>query len=150
MRVGEVCNREVIIANRGDSVLEAAKLMRRHHVGNLIAVEEREGLRRPVGILTDRDLVVEILAREVDVNAVAVGDAMSADLLTAVEDEDFMETVKRMRAAGVRRAPVVDRQGALIGILAVDDVLELVTEELADLVAIIAREQRTERERRPG
>lgn len=150
MRVGEVCNREVVIADRADSVLEAAKLMRRHHVGDLVAVEEQAGRRIPVGILTDRDLVVEVLAREVDPNAVCVGDAMSGELLTAVEAEDFMETVKRMRQAGVRRMPVVDAEGGLVGILAVDDVLELIAEELTDLVGIVAREQRAERTRRPA
>lgn len=150
MRVGEVCNREVIVANREESVLAAAKLMRDNHVGDLVVVESQAQRRAPVGIITDRDLVVEILAKEVDPNAVIIGEAMSEELVTAAEDEEFMAVVKRMRQRGVRRVPVVDAQGGLVGLLAVDDVLDLIAEELADLVGIIVREQRYERERRPA
>ena len=123
MRVGEVCNREVIVANREESVL-AAKLMRDNHVGDLVVVESQAQRRAPVGIITDRDLVVEILAKEVDPNAVIIGEAMSEELVTAAEDEEFMAVVKRMRQHGVRRVPVVDAQGGLVGLLAVDDVLD--------------------------
>lgn len=150
MRVGEVCNREVIVANREESVLAAAKLMRDNHVGDLVVVESQAQRMAPVGIITDRDLVVEILAKEVDPDAVTIGEAMSEELVTAAEDEEFMAVVKRMRRRGVRRMPVVDAQGGLVGLLAVDDVLDLIAEELADLVGIIVREQRYERERRPA
>ena len=87
MTIGEFCNREVIISNREDSVLEAAKLMRKYHVGDIIVVEQRGDERVPVGILTDRDIVVELVAREVDATDVTVGEAMSNDLLTVNENE---------------------------------------------------------------
>jgi CBS domain-containing protein len=110
---------------------------------------QRDGTRIPAGILTDRDIVIELLAREVDLDALCVGDAMTYDLLTLNENDDVDEAIKQMRAQGVRRAPVVNGQGALVGILAVDDVIELLSEQLSDLVVLLKREQQMERKRHP-
>src|SRR4030065_513698 len=85
--------------------------LRTHHVGDLVVVEEKAGQRIPVGILTDRDLVIEILAKDVDMNAVTVGDVMSGELLTARASDGLYETLQRMRAKGVRRVPVVNAGG---------------------------------------
>lgn len=145
MTVGEVCNREVIVAAADEELAEAARLFRRHHVGNVIVVKEENGRRVPIGILTDRDLVLEVLAPEVPAESVTIGDVMSSDLLVLREDEETMEAFKRMRARGVRRAPVVGANGSLVGILAVDDVLELLAESMNDLVGLIAVEQQRER-----
>ena len=76
MSGGEVCNRAVIVVQRNDTVLEAAKLMRQHHVGDVLVVEDRNGVRVPVGIVTDRDLVVEIMAPELDYMVITVGDVI--------------------------------------------------------------------------
>jgi len=148
MKVGEVCNREVVVVDREAAILEAAQLMRRHHVGDVVVTEGKNGGRVPVGILTDRDIVVELLAEQVPLEAVAVGDAMSAELLTAGEDEEIMDVIQRMRGRGVRRVPVTDRNGALAGILAVDDLIDLVAEQLGDLVQLIGNERQREQKRR--
>lgn len=148
MKTGDVCNREVVFIQRGASVLEAASLMREHHVGDLVVVEEQNGRRTPVGILTDRDIVLEVIAEGVDIGGVVVGDIMSFELVTAGEDDDLFDTLKRMRLKGVRRLPVVDRGGALVGIVTVDDLLDLLAEQVSDLARIIQREQTRERERR--
>jgi CBS domain-containing protein len=145
MIVGEVCTREVVFIDRDASILEAARLMRQHHVGDVIVADDRHGEWVPVGILTDRDIVVELLAREVDLNAVSIGDVMSLDLLTAEEDADLTETIKTMRSRGVRRVPVLNRGGGLVGILAADDLIELIAEQLSDVVGLIAAEQKRER-----
>jgi CBS domain-containing protein len=150
MPIGDLCNREVIFARRDDSIVSAAELMRRHHVGDLIVVDDREGLRVPVGILTDRDLVVEILAKGVALDAVNVGDIMTTELLTARESDDTYDTIARMRNGGVRRMPVVNAQGALVGIIAVDDLLDLLAEELGSLAKLVARGQAREHHRRRG
>ncbi|MEQ1440355.1 CBS domain-containing protein [Fontimonas sp. SYSU GA230001] len=149
MRVGEYCNREVIVAERTTGVIEAARLMRRYHVGNLVIVEREHDIARPVGIVTDRDLVVEVLAQDAPPAQLALDDVMSAHLATASEDDDVLETLRRMRSLGVRRMPVVDGRGALAGILAVDDLLELMAGSLHEIVGLIARELRTEEQRRP-
>lgn len=148
MNVGQICNREVIIVNRDASILKACKLMRQHHVGALLIVDEREGRRYPVGIMTDRDIVVELLAEELPLDRILIGDAMSFELLTASENDDLLFTIKRMRARGVRRAPVVAADGSLVGLLAVDDIIDLLAEQLTDLVSLVANEQNRERVRR--
>jgi CBS domain-containing protein len=150
MLVGEVCSREVVVIDSQASILEAARLMREHHVGDLVVVEDRQGARIPVGLLSDRDIVLEVLAEEVTLDAVNVGDVMSGELLTCCESDDVPGTIKRMKARGVRRAPVVDDGGNLAGILTVDDLIELIAEELTDLVGLVTSEMHHERERRGG
>ncbi len=149
MLVGEYCNRDVVIADKMCSVREASQLMRTQHVGDLIVVEERDGKRIPVGIVTDRDIVLEVIAKDVDLNAVAIGDVMSFELTTASEDDGVLETIKLMQTKGVRRVPVVDKRGALVGILAVDDLIELLQELVADISSLIVREQKREQRKRP-
>lgn len=148
MKVGEVCNREVVMANKEITVLEAAKLMRRHHVGNIVVVEGKEGPPVPVGILTDRDIVVELLAEDVDVHLLTLGEVMTFDLITAHEEEDVLSTLKKMKARGVRRIPVVGEQAELVGILAVDDLIELIAEQLGDLIALFRKGEMREKEHR--
>ncbi len=148
MAIGEICNRDTVFTTRTSSIGDAARLMREHHVGDLVVVEESGGRRIPVGILTDRDLVIEILARDVDMNTVNVGDVMTGELVTARESDGIYETVQRMRAKGVRRMPVVDGNGTLVGILAVDDLLDLLADELTTLARVVSREQARERVRR--
>ena len=148
MRVGEFCSREVIVIGKEETILEAARLMRENHVGDVVVVEEREGERFPVGILTDRDIVVELVAAGIALDAVSIGDVMSFELLTAREEDGLLDTIRQMQAKGVRRLPVVDTRGVLAGILTVDDILELVSEQLSRLIKIITREQESERESR--
>jgi signal-transduction protein with cAMP-binding, CBS, and nucleotidyltransferase domain len=148
MGIGEYCNREVVVTGPDTSLREAARLMRHHHVGDVVVVEEREGRTVPLGILTDRDLVVEVLAEEVAVQEVDVADVMTADLALAQEYDDLWDTLFRMRSRGVRRLPVVDTGGGLQGIITVDDLLELFTEHLHDLVKVLTREQDRERQQR--
>ena len=141
MSAGEYCNREVVVIDRTEPVRKAIELMRTHHVGDVVVVEQKEGTPRPLGILTDRDIVVEILAEDVDLEAVNVGDVMSYELQTVGEDIKLLDAIKVMRVKGIRRLPVVGAQGNLVGILAADDVLKLISEQLSDLVALITREQ---------
>lgn len=149
MTVGEVCIREVAIVRKEESVIEAAKRMREYHVGNVVVVEDRGQERIPIGILTDRDIVVCILARDPDrLSLLAVGDVMAFELMTAREDETIHSVLKRMCARGIRRIPVVNERGGLEGIVAVDDVLEHVAEELTDLVRLMTKQRQQEREAR--
>lgn len=148
MSVGEVCNREVVITDPDDSILSVSRLMRDYHVGDAVVVEESNGERVPIGILTDRDIVVDLLANDVDLDTITVGDVMSRDLLVIGEEDSLEYAIKRMRDRGVRRAPVVNHRGGLEGILAVDDILDLLTEQLTDLDKLFRREQKHERESR--
>ena len=143
MPIGEYCNREVVIAGRECSIEEAAIRMREHHVGNLVVVEA-EGSNMPVGILTDRDIVVAVVAKGLDPTTLTAGDVVSRELASVREDEGFFDTIRRMRQHGVRRLPVVDAAGALVGIVTFDDVVELLAEELSETVKVVPREQNVE------
>lgn len=123
--------------------------MRQFHVGDVVIVDETDKGRVPVGIMTDRDIVIEFIAKELALDSVTVGEAMSYELLTAAEEDDMMDTVKQMREQGVRRIPVVDKAGFLQGILTMDDVVDLLEEQIADLVGLIRSEQIRESRQRP-
>ena len=144
MPIGEICSREVVIVQRDTSVQEAAQLMRQHHVGALVVVEEVSGKRKPLGLVTDRDLVVEVLATQLDAKVITVGDIMLPELGSVAESGGVFETIQFMRARAVRRLPVVDGQGALVGIVALDDLLALLAEELNELAGLVSREQAKE------
>jgi CBS domain-containing protein len=148
MPIGEICNRDVVIVKSGDTIQEAAKLMRQHHVGDVVVVEERGGVRVPVGIVTDRDLVVEILATELDPAVITVGDIMERELVTVKESTGIFEAIQYMRSKAVRRLPIVDESGALLGILSLDDLLELLSEELLGIAKLVKHQQRKEATRR--
>ena len=140
MSVGEYCNRDVVVIEKTKSVREAINLMRKNHVGDVVVVEMRESVSIPLGILTDRDIVVEILAEDVDLDAVNAGDVMSYQLVSVNEETKFLDAIKLMRIKGVRRLIVINEQGGLEGILSVDDVLELIVEQLSDVVALVSKE----------
>jgi CBS domain-containing protein len=145
MTIGEICTRVTVFTTREATVADAAKLMRQHHVGSLVVVEDVNGGKRvPVGIVTDRDAVVEVMATGLDPNTITVGDIMVQDLVTARESEGVLETMQIMRYKGVRRLPIVGKSGELIGIVSIDDLLEVLAEELSELAKIIAREQARE------
>lgn len=148
MNAGERCNRHVITATRETTISGAAKLMRDRHVGSLIVVENRDNRLEPVGILTDRDIVIEVLAEDVDPNAVTVGDVMTTAVLKVCEHDSIFEVAQRMRARGVRRVPVVSNQCELVGVLAQDDILSLLGEELSLLIKVSSREVEQEIKKR--
>ncbi len=148
MPVGELCTREVVVASRSDSVREAAQLMRQHHVGDVVIVEDADGLKKPIGLVTDRDLVVEVLAEGIDPESIALGEIMSTELASIGEEKGIFEAIQYMKNRGVRRLPVVGQEGQLIGILALDDLLDLISEELSGLSHLVKNEERRERRTR--
>jgi len=144
MRVGEICNRTVVVAKRDTVLTEAAHLMREHHVGSLVVVEPSGKGNVPAGIVTDRDIVVAVVAEGVDPRKIAVGDVMPQRLVTVGEEDSVFDALRLMRARGIRRVPVLAADGTLAGIVAIDDLLEIVAEQLNDLVRAIATEQSRE------
>jgi len=130
------------------SIGEAARLMRDNHVGCLVVIRQSEDRVEPVGIMTDRDIVIELIAKSVPIEDVTVGDIMSFALLKVTEDETVFETAQRMRSRGVRRVPVITNSGELAGILALDDILSLLGEELSLLSKLMQREAEQEATKR--
>ena len=150
MPIGEFCNREVVFAERTTSIIEAAQRMRRYHVGDLVIVDLVEGKRVPVGIVTDRDIVIEIVAESLSVDDFTVGDIMTPQLISVQENMGVVETIRLMRVHGIRRIPVVSEDGGLVGIMAADDVLDLLAEEVSELAKVAPREQAGETRSRSG
>jgi CBS domain-containing protein len=148
MAIGEICSREVVFTRPSETVRAAAQLMRDYHVGALVVVDERNGQRIPVGILTDRDIVVGIVAKGLDAELLTVGEVMGTELVTARETDGVSETMDRMRGHGIRRIPVVNAAGGLVGIITADDLIDLLAEELTALARMVSREQRHEAQTR--
>jgi CBS domain-containing protein len=145
MPISDICNTKVISVEKDASVLQVARLMRERSVGCVVVTEEIKGKHIPAGIITDRDLVLEVMAAEADPNQLSAGDIVVHSAIVAEETDGVWETLHRMRSHGVRRLPVVDADGALTSIISADDIIELIAEEMRELSKMIAVEQRHER-----
>jgi CBS domain-containing protein len=115
--------------------------MRQHHVGDIVVVDTLSGRRVPTGIITDRDIAISVVATKLDPAVFTLGDLVTRELVTARSDQGVFESIQQMRTAGIRRMPVVDNDGNLVGIVAVDDLIQLLGEELGELAKLISREQ---------
>ena len=148
MSAGSICNREVITVDADTSLAEAALMMREKHVGSLVVVKRNNGSAIPVGIVTDRDLVVQIMAFKIPYDQIKVNEIMNNELFTVNQDLDMWSVIKQMRSHGVRRLPVVDGLNGLVGIVSIDDIICLLSSELNDLSDIIQFEQYNEQANR--
>lgn len=141
MGVGEICNRNAIIIGKSDTLVHAAELMRDKHVNYLVVVESHHGNSIPVGAITEREIVVELVAERQDLDDTTIGDIMQPHLLLAHEHDDILQTVKRMRHNSVRSVPIINADGALMGVLSIDDIVDKLAEVLNDLGHILSRQQ---------
>lgn len=150
MRIADICTRNAIHIDTGESVRDAAELMRQRHVGSLVAVAKSDGERVPVGMLTDRDIVVAIVALGIAPDTVTVGDTMTTPLASCTDEDDLFDAIATMRRRGVRRLPVTSRAtGRLMGIVSADDIYGALGLHLRDLSSALTREQVHEMEARP-
>jgi CBS domain-containing protein len=133
MRASEIGTARVIHAPAALTLRDAACLMRRQQVGCLVVVREDDSMPVPVGIVTDRDLVTEAIAASRDLDSTTLGQVMSAPLATCRADATLAEVVGILRGSGVRRLPLVDGEGSLVGVVSADDVLVAITELLGRL-----------------
>jgi len=139
--IGEICKRDVVVTTGGASIAAAAQLMQKHHVGSLVVVTGDDGgTRKPVGILTDRDMVMEVMATDRNPHTVLVEEIMSARLTTARDTDGVHQTLQLMRYRGVRRLPIVNANGDLIGIVTTDDLLRVLSYDIVTLAGIAVRE----------
>ncbi len=148
MKLKNVCTLDVACCNSQSSVSEAARKMREQHVGNLVVTEDDEGDAMPVGILTDRDIVIEVVSRNLDPQATKVVSVMSKPLIVADESEDVTDAVERMQVHGVRRIVITRGRGSLAGIFTLDDFLRLNAEQAALPLSVVAKEQKLEHRKR--
>lgn len=122
----------VAVVEPETTALVVAQVMRKHHVGALVVVEAGDK-SRPVGIVTDRDLVLELMAEGLDPAVFTAGDIMSVDLVTAEPTMDAVDAAQLMKTHRVRRLVLTDGTGSLVGIVTMEDVLELLSRQLGDL-----------------
>lgn len=151
MKVGDICSRNVITVRETEELTAAAQLMRQKHIGYLVVIQPKlnENTVAPVGVITDRDIVVGVVARETDPRALKVGDVMTRQPVLARDDSTVSAALHHMREIGVRRVPVVDQAGRLVGVLSLDDVLDGLAEELMDVASSIRHELKVESALRP-
>ena len=139
MSVGRICVRDVNLASPDETVQVAARRMAEQRVGTLVVLD---AAKQPVGLLTDRDLVVRVLAVGADPGAATVADIMTREPKTIAEDSPIESALALMRAGAFRRLPVVDHDGRLVGILSLDDILALLAEEFAHIGGILNQQSR--------
>jgi CBS domain-containing protein len=150
MKVGSICNQKIICARKDETVLTAARRMRDHHVGSLVVIDGDDDHCVPAGMLTDRDIVVAVIARDFEhLPKLLVGDLMTQKPITAVDEDEVSDVVKTMRRHGIRRMPVVDVKGCLQGMVSFDDIIEHLAGQLSSLAATVSRQPRIERQSRP-
>ena len=149
MLLRDLCTPDVVSCAAESSALHAARLMRQHHVGDVVIVEDGDSDPSPIGMVTDRDIVIEVLGKELDPARVTLRQIMRTPAVIASTSEDIAQAVERMKAHGVRRIPVVDETCRLAGILSLDDLLKRLAADAATLADVVAREQdREHRSRR--
>ncbi len=141
MLVRDYCNMNVICCEPDAPIAEVAALMRRHHVGDVIVLDsQQEGLRVPIGVVTDRDILVETIALDIDAKLFTASDLMTTPVTTVQEDAGLNEALAIMRGKRVRRLPVVNRAGSLFGIITSDDLLNLIAAELAMIAGLVVEQ----------
>jgi CBS domain-containing protein len=142
MHVGEVCHRDAVAIGPFENLTTAAQLMREKRAGFVVVIEP--GIDRsikPVGVLTDRDIVVSVVAREADSRSLRVGDVMTPQPLIAADTDSLAVTLQKMRILGVRRVPVVGADGRLVGVLSLDDVFDALARELQSVPGVVPKEE---------
>lgn len=144
MTIGEICSREVIVVYQEESLSDAIRLMRKHHVGDVVVVADKGGGRSPIGIVTDRDILISAVGEGLDPDDITIGDVMSFQLLTASTGDSVIDALRSMREKGVRRLPVIDSSHNLVGLLTMDDVIILLAEVIGDLASLVCNEREKE------
>lgn len=144
MNIGDICNRTVVFTDEEMSLKDAARLMRDKHVGSLVVIRDAALGRIVVGMLTDRDITVMGVARDFDPQTLRVVDIMSAQPFTARADDSVNDVLGEMRSRGIRRVPVTTENGVLVGIVTLDDLLDIVAEEMREVVQAIESAQKRE------
>jgi CBS domain-containing protein len=146
MLLKEICSPDVVCCSSATTALAAARIMRQKHVGDLVVVndEDEEEGQLPLGIITDRDIVIEVLGNDRDPAVTTVHEIIRTPVVVAYETEDTSQAVERMRAHGVRRLPVLGARRKVVGIITLDDLIKQLAADANVISDIVAREQNLE------
>lgn len=146
---GDLCSRDVVTASRSTALNEAARLLRERHVGCLVIVDETAEGRIPVGMLTDRDIVTAVVAKDVSPLVLRVADVMTEEVTTVNEAASIHDALALMRHRRVRRVPVLTSGGMLVGLLSTDDLTRVLAGELQALAEVLGGQRQLEQMVRP-
>jgi CBS domain-containing protein len=144
MKIGDICSREVFVVGKDEALANAVREMDSRHVGAVVVTETQNGVTQPVGIVTDRDVLRGQFDRKADLFCLTVADVMTSRPLVLPEGCDVANAIELMSSRAVRRAPVIDQHGGLVGIVSFDDLLPAVAESLAAVARLIGGQPRTE------
>ena len=147
MLIRDVLISDVVCCEPTATAIEVAGLMREHHVGDVVVVASDPDPKTPIGVITDRDLTVEVLAKGADAGAIQVSRFMRTPVVIAHDTEDVETVIERMRAHGVRRVPVVVKE-KLIGIVTMTDLLCALNTEMVSMLEVLQQSRRNERRMR--
>jgi len=148
--LANLCRHPVRVVTPATTIREAAEIMREQHIGALVVVAEVSDAPKPIGIVTDRDIVVAIVALDLNPNVFLVDDLLGRPLVVAGRGARVREGLELMKAHGVRRLPVVDESGVLTGIVTFDDALGEIAADMSRVSAVIEQEIGSELALRPG
>jgi CBS domain-containing protein len=140
MRIGEICTRDVLAMEAGEALARCARAMKERNVGSVVIVETSRGFARPIGIITDRDMLRGQFDRNADLFCLNAGDVMTSNPLVLSEDCDVRDAIERMGHRAVRRAPVVNGGGELVGIVTFDDLLPVIAGQIATIGGLISQQ----------
>lgn len=133
MNIADICTREIVMADTRASLKEAATLMREQHVGTLLVVDNADSGAQAVGIVTDRDFVIEAMARGLDTEQTTVGRLAEGKLAVVPASASVDDAIAAMKERGVRRLLVANQDGQLFGIVSLDDLLDALAHEMSEL-----------------
>jgi CBS domain-containing protein len=139
MDLASLCKRRIVTIDRSASLQQAAALMREYHVGSLVVTEAQDEGARVCGLVTDRDLAIEVLARGIDTTRASVGQLPDGKLVSAPAHADIDDAIALMQAHGVRRLLVRDDNGNLIGLVSFDDLLQAFGDRLGGLAEVVRK-----------
>jgi len=145
MLLRDICTVDVVCCGPDTSAVDAARLMRERHVGDLVVVGDPDDGRAPIGIVTDRDLALGVLGEGLDAGTTKLSALLHHPVVIAKDTEDRSAIIERMRTHGVRRVPVVDEHGKVVGIITLDDLLRLCIRDANNLLEAIDKGQSRER-----
>lgn len=137
MKVGELCTRDTVFVKPEENISMVARLMDEYVVGSVVVIKDR----KPVGIITDRDITIRVVASGKNPNEIKANEVMSGPLKIVKEDESIEDAIQRMRGAAIRRLPVIDGEGFLVGIITLDDLLDFLSEEIESMSRLIRWQQ---------
>lgn len=145
LKTSEFSSKDVVCISEDENLEEAAKLMREHHIGDVVVVQERNGKSKPVGLITDRDLAIETLGQGVRGDDITVGDIMSRSAAVAKESDDIFTMIRVMKENGVMRLPLVDEEGSVTGIVTARKLADALVHALCDISDISTRQHENEK-----